>query len=142
MELKWQPIIGFEDYTVSEDGQVKNKKGIAMKTRVDRAGYERVNLQKGKQKHTVKVHWAVLSTFNPNQNSRQLTIDHIDGDIKNNKVTNLRWCSMGENLRLQHFRNNEEILFFIDELKKIYSEDSLSEILKTLLSLARQLKNT
>jgi hypothetical protein len=140
MGVEWRAIPGFEDYMVSEDGRIRNKNGLVMKTRVDRLGYERINLQKDKKKHTIKVHWAVLSAFQPHNDTKNLTVDHIDGNRRNNHVSNLRWLSLGENLRLQHFHNNDEVLHFASELRRLYSEDALSEILKTLLNLARLLK--
>ena len=139
--MEWKIINGFPDYTISEEGQVKNQKGQIMKTRLDSSGYERINLQRNKQKHTVRIHWAVISTFNPIENTKHMTVDHKDGNVKNNHISNLRWVSLGENLSLQHFKNNEKIIFFVNELRREYSEDELSAILEKLLSLANLLKN-
>ena len=43
----------------------------------------------------IPVHRLVLETFNPNQEN--LTVDHIDHNTKNNKLSNLRWLSDEDN---------------------------------------------
>lgn len=139
--MEFQPIRGFENYFINADGIIKNAKGQTMKTRLNRYGYQRINLQKNGEKHTVSVHQLVMTTFKPIDNPKNMTIDHIDGDKTNNKLSNLRWSSIGENISLSLLKNNDEIIFFMNELRRIYSEDEMSEILKTLLQLAKLLKN-
>lgn len=68
----------------------------------DKNGYKKVVLMTtdkplGKG-HRFSVHRLILSTFYPIQNLEQFTVDHIDGDIKNNNLENLRWTTMKENL--------------------------------------------
>lgn len=46
----------------------------------------------------VKVHNVVLSTFNP-CDSTEHEIDHIDGNRKNNALSNLQWLTHAENMR-------------------------------------------
>ena len=59
------------------------------------------------RKH-VTVHRLVAEAFIPNPNSKP-QVDHIDRNRKNNKVDNLRWCSLLENmhnpLTVEHCRN-------------------------------------
>jgi len=140
--MEFQPIRGYEDYTIGKDGTIKNKQGRILKFRFDKYGYARVNLQKDKKKITERVHRLVMVAFNPIPNANNMTVDHVDGDVKNNNISNLRWVYLGENSNLQQIRNTDELIFFIEELKKMYSKEDLSEILKTLLNLARLLKQT
>ena len=138
--MEFQPIKGFENYLINKDGVIKNLKGQIMKPRLNSTGYYRINLQKDNKKHTILIHNLVMTTFSDIPYTKYMTVDHIDGDKKNNNFSNLRWKSMGENIELELLRNNDETIFFINELRHIYSEEELSEILKKLLDLAKLLK--
>lgn len=64
-----------------------------MKKYVDKDGYEYVILTDKKGiKHKEYVHKLVAEQFIPNPNN-YTKIRHIDGNIKNNCVWNLEWCS-------------------------------------------------
>jgi len=139
--MDFQPICGYENYLISKDGVIVNSKGKVMRTRLDKYGYERINLQKDNKKNTEKIHKLLMTTFNPIPNANNMTIDHVDGDCGNNNLSNLRWVYLGENLNLKQLKSNDELLFFINELNSIYSDNEMSEILKTLLNLARILKS-
>lgn len=41
-------------------------------------------------------HRVVLSTFKPTED-KTLTVDHLDHNVKNNRLDNLEWCSIKEN---------------------------------------------
>ena len=59
-------------------------------------GYRRLSIKvNGKRKHYA-VHRLVGIAFIPNPLNKP-QIDHIDGNVGNNRVDNLRWCSNKEN---------------------------------------------
>lgn len=68
----------------------------------DKNGYKKVLLmttdKPAGKGHRFSVHRLILSTFYPVDNEINLTVDHIDGNISNNKLENLRWTTMKENL--------------------------------------------
>ena len=103
MEL-WKYIEGQEErYAVSSYGRVKSfysgkKKRevpLIMKGRESSRGYLQVCLGERKQ---FLIHRLVATAFNPNPENKR-TVDHIDGDRKNNSVENLRWANSSEQLR-------------------------------------------
>jgi hypothetical protein len=53
------------------------------------------------------VHRLVAEAFIPNPNNYP-TVDHIDRNRQNNKVTNLRWCTLSDNMKnpltIEHLR--------------------------------------
>lgn len=80
------------NYLVDISGNIFNKKGICMKTFHDRNGYRRISLG-GKKYYT---HRVVAYTFLENPENKPC-VDHIDNNILNNCVSNLRWASHSEN---------------------------------------------
>jgi hypothetical protein len=84
----WQfhPHHGFE---VSNHGRIKNRRRITRGTE----GVGGYMMYSGK-----RVHVLVAETFLGPKPSPEHTVDHIDRDIKNNRVYNLRWASRHEQL--------------------------------------------
>lgn len=106
-------------YTVTSDGEFYSDNSGLMKTR-NRAGtdYQIINfsLENGK-KRTFRVHRLVMMAFKPVENMDKLKVNHIDGNKKNNKLSNLEWCTSSENqlhafrTGLQHARTGEKSNF-------------------------------
>ena len=93
MEI-WKNVKGFEDYEVSELGNVKSLKlgkERILKNSIDKKGYYKVNLSnKGKTK-TFKVHKLVAMAFlNHKPCGYKIVVDHIDNNPLNNNVENLQ----------------------------------------------------
>ena len=87
----------YQNYAVSIDGQVKHiNKDNCRKVRLDRYGYERLNLVWQGNRNTVSVHKLVAQCFVPNPDGLP-TVNHIDGNKRNNHADNLEWLSFGDN---------------------------------------------
>lgn len=77
-------------YAVSNTGKIKNKTtGLILKTRVDKCGYEDLNIGGRKKNFRGKIHRMVFSAFNPEIDITGYDIHHIDGDKLNNHLDNL-----------------------------------------------------
>lgn len=97
MEEVYVPVRDFAKYEVSCWGNVRNvKTGRILKFGPDRTGYHQVKLYKPDTKQNTKVHRLVAMHFVANPDGKPC-VDHIDGDILNNHVSNLRWVTQQEN---------------------------------------------
>jgi len=93
----WKVIAGFENYEVSDLGNVRNiKTGRILKPNSDK--YLIVNLTNNKKAISKAIHKLVANAFLENPLNKKC-VDHIDHNTKNNKITNLRWCSQQQNLQ-------------------------------------------
>jgi len=94
---EYKQIIDFENYEVSNLGNVRNiKTGKILKPRIDRDGYYQVCLCKDKKKKTPKIHRLVAESFIENPENKPC-VDHINNDKLDNNVENLRWATLNEN---------------------------------------------
>lgn len=125
MVEEWKDIEGFENYQVSNRGRVRScarlsygdyitKRSVReriLKSHPDGKGYLMVWLYKDAKRHTMKVHRLVAKAFIPNEQSKP-QIDHINGDKKDNRANNLRWCTEKENFNnpISYKRNSESKL--------------------------------
>lgn len=115
MEEIWKDIKGYEQYfEISNIGRVKRKPRIVtnkwgtktyleekiISQSISNKGYCKVTLRKENSvdKKTFSVHRLVATHFIENpQNKPQ--INHIDGNKRNNKVSNLEFCTQSENIK-------------------------------------------
>lgn len=103
--MNWRKITGYENYSVSDCGQVRNDVTGEMKrpTLNKRNGYLCVDLYRENKRTKRTVHRLVAEAFILNPDKKK-TVDHIDGVRTNNKVSNLRWATFSENN--SHFNTN------------------------------------
>jgi len=113
----WKPIPGYEtSYAASTEGRIRSLERIVTYTRRDgrcverkylsktlkpglnSRGYEIVSLcDADNRHHTRAVHRLVLETFvGPKQPGQECR--HLDGNIRNNALTNLCWGTAAENM--------------------------------------------
>jgi len=56
------------------------------------------------KRHRYSVHRLILENFNPVEGMENLQVNHIDGNKRNNKLSNLEWTTCQENI--DHAINN------------------------------------
>jgi hypothetical protein len=112
MEI-WKDVKGYEgSYQVSNKGNVKSLtryvkhsrggtqilKGRILKKRSGKNNkYLSVSLLKNGKNKTFYIHFLVAEAF-IGERPENKVIDHIDNNIENNKVENLRYCTQRENI--------------------------------------------
>jgi len=98
----WKPIEGWEGlYEVSNFGRVKSfsnfgKKGGFLTPRKDKNGYLCVRLWRNGVWYQKKVHRLVAIAFLQKETHKNV-VDHINTEKDDNRVENLRWCTIKEN---------------------------------------------
>ncbi len=119
MEI-WKNIKGFDNYEISNYGNVKNvKSGRTLKLKV-KSGYSAITLYKNGMMYYFRVHRLVAFAFI--ENTYNLPhVDHIDRNRKNNYVDNLRWIDDRNNIRNTLVNKN---LIYYNELTNKYMVQS------------------
>ena len=137
----WRDIDGYEGlYQVSSQGRIINvKTGRVLKGSTN--GTYKTILVGGRKYKRYYLHRLVAITFIPIPDDYkdfkvdELEIDHIDGDVSNNSVSNLRWCTKKENCNYDlHKENLSKSLKGKDAwnkgIKRFLSEKTYCEISK------------
>lgn len=93
-------IRGFENYTISENGEVINTATGKVKTPSDNHsgnGYLYVDLHNKGTRKKYLIHRLVAEYYIENPENKPY-VNHIDGNTKNNNASNLEWCTPEENV--------------------------------------------
>lgn len=112
MEEIWKDVVGYEGlYQVSNLGRIKSlpkyhfNKTIILQPYHNNKGYPVVSLCRNGNTEKKYVHRIVAEAFIPNPENKS-EIDHINGDIKDARVSNLRWCTRKENCNFPLYREH------------------------------------
>ena len=126
----WKKIDGFENYEVSNLGNVKRLdslvhqsgkifkyKGRILKQETVK-GYKRVSLSKENKVTRFQVHRLVATAFYMNFNDKKC-VNHINGIKTDNRSINLEWVTYSENER-----HSYDVLGKINPIRKLTTEQA------------------
>ena len=129
--IEWKKIAGFENYSVSNTGNVRNDRtGRILKMRIGTTGYYQVMM--GRKTSPQYVHRLVAIAFIANYEGKP-QVDHIDGNKLNNVYTNLEWVTSSEN-NLHAFRIGLRRRYVSDNCRKKCIEATSIPIIVTDLA--------
>lgn len=126
----WKTIFCEPFFEVSNLGRVRNKKTKVLHKTTDihnNKGYLSVSIL---NKYYL-VHRLVLQTFKPIENYELYTVDHINGIRSDNRLENLRWTTMEENINAMILHRKDLNI----ELTRIIQKYGYEETLKLLQNL-------
>jgi hypothetical protein len=96
---KWKTIPDYNNYEISNFGQIRNKKKQILKKRILSSGYETIGIYLAPLVRKFHfVHRLVAQTFIPNPENLAY-VNHKDRNKSNNKVTNLEWINHSMNIK-------------------------------------------
>lgn len=98
MAEQFKKVIGNNNYSISNNGQLINRRGEVKTPQEDTDGYLKVDLYSGSKRSTKRIHRLVAEAFIPNPYNKP-DINHKDGNKHNNSVANLEWVTKSENMR-------------------------------------------
>jgi hypothetical protein len=109
-EERWAPIADFPGYYVSDFGRIKSTRACQgtvtkiLKLQPGRYGkYQRICIRQNNTKKYVSVHSLVLECFVGPRNGR--TVNHKNFNTHDNRLENLEWMSLSENLKHARLAN-------------------------------------
>ena len=94
---------------------------------LEKHGYRVVSIDNNKY----RLHRLILQSFNPIPNPHEMTVDHINGQRDDNKLTNLRWVKKEDNTQLMLLERadlNKELTRII----QIYGYEETLKILQKI----------
>lgn len=95
MEI-YKNIIGYENYLISNLGNVKNKKNKLLKVYKPKDNYSTIMLYKNNTRKLYSIHRLLAIHFLPNPDNKPC-VNHINGIKSDNNLNNLEWCTYSEN---------------------------------------------
>jgi len=103
----FKSIHDYPNYEVSSLGRVFSKKtNKILNPRQDKDGAYRITLYHDRKPKTMAIHRLVAQAFLEN-NENLPHVEHIDKDLTNNRMENLRWSKSQEN----HRKRNEKLSY-------------------------------
>lgn len=95
-EETWVNIPNCEPYQISNKGVVRGYGGKNMKPYLDPHGYYGYRLRKDGKYIKKYTHQMLAECFIPNPFNKN-RVDHMNRDKTDNRLENLRWCTVSEN---------------------------------------------
>jgi hypothetical protein len=159
MVESWKVWPQNENYEVSNLGRVRSKarwvqagkggkrwvEGKILKIGYNMKGYDVLHISfwdnklKKDKKKSHSLHRVVAETFIPNPNNKA-QVNHINGNKKDNRVENLEWVTMQENLDHARYELNTCKLVSLKQINELYESNpnmSLAEFVQQLGQLRR-----
>jgi len=100
---RWLQIPGWPGYEASSLGRLRRGRSLVMTGHIEKDGRRRINLTRdGRRKKVIVGHLVCLAFHGRPRSGRGA--EHLDGDLANDRVDNLRWATEATRCRSRHRR--------------------------------------
>lgn len=138
MEEIWKPIENYNDYKISNLGNVKsfkNNKEKILKPSKNSSGYLQIVLCKNGKAKSYFIHKLVAKTFIKNKNNYN-EVNHKDENKENNIVDNLEWCNRLYNMNYGTIKL-KQAKSKMKKVAKINKDNQIVEIYQSIKEAAK-----
>lgn len=98
-EIVYSDIKFTQKYMITKDGRVFNAdRGMFLKFKNDKDGYVDYMLYTTNGVKHFRASRILMSTYAPVDGYEKLVVNHLDGNVTNNTLDNLEWCTHRENV--------------------------------------------
>ena len=127
---QWKPVKGYEGhYEISNYGDIRSLKNQIPKElskRYNADGYCHYSLRINGKSKEFMAHRLVIKHFSDSKEKE--TVNHIDGDKKNNYIENLEWADRGEQMIHAYKNGLKKSKVGFDSYNAIMTEKEVLEI--------------
>ena len=139
--MKWVEVDGSNgEYLVNEYGDVRSLKNHGdriLKKRISRDGYVWYILQINGKGKTMRANRLVANAFIPNPDGKP-TVNHKDGNKKNNYVSNLEWATREEQMAHAYKHHLKRPMRGVLQKKHSLTEEEVREIRRVYKSHSKE----
>ncbi|KAG5182911.1 hypothetical protein JKP88DRAFT_241217 [Tribonema minus] len=106
--VRWRSVTEFPNYRVSSVGTIKNHTSGKLLSTHNLTGYTGVALSLGGKQKTLRMHILVAKAYLWRPDDGDYTVDHMNRNMVDNTLENLRWATKSEQARNQASKKPRE----------------------------------
>lgn len=144
-----KPIPGYLQYWITDDGEIYNRKTMERIKGAPRRPGQRSSVRlyiNGYRSSSLQIDRLVFMTFKPKEYDPELYCEHIDGNVENNNINNLRMVEKDPHTNIKSKMENNPIFIKCEhesgEVMHLIGYQSMADMLGVTLNTCYKLVYT